>query len=112
MKQERVTKAQSISKKIISKYIVTELKEDISTHWIITLTQVIISSDLSYMDIYVSCMINQDTLTKTLSQHAHILQRILWKEMAFIKVPKIRFKYDDSGEKSSEIYTTIKDLNK
>jgi ribosome-binding factor A len=63
------------------------------------------------MDIHASCMMNAQTLTKELSEHAHSLQRKLWKEMALVKVPKIRFRYDDSGESSSQIYTTIKNLN-
>lgn len=111
MKHERIVKAQSISKQIVSRFIVTELKDFINTYWIITVTQVIISSDLSYMDIYVSSMKQQNSLTKSLAEHAHVLQRILGKEMAFVKVPKVRFKYDESGETSSHIYTTIKNLN-
>lgn len=111
MKHDRLIKAQSISKKIISEYFITQTRELTSTFWIITITQVEISNDLSYMDIFVSCMMNSELLTKELAEHAHTLQRKLWKEMAFIKVPKIRFKYDNSGESSSEIYTTIKNLN-
>ena len=111
MKKERLIKAQSISKKIISQYFVTELRELTSEYWIITITEIEISNDLSYMDIHVSAMKNQELLTKELSEHAHPLQRLLGKEMAFIKVPKIRFRYDESWENSSHIYTTIKNLN-
>ncbi len=111
MKQDRLIKAQSITKKIISEYFITNARELTTTYGIITITQIDISSDLSYMDIHASCMMNKDTLTKELSTHAHMLQKILWKEMAFVKVPKIRFKYDQSGEDSSHIYTTIKNLN-
>lgn len=111
MKQDRLIKAQSISKQLVSRYIITELRDLINTHGIITITEVIISSDLGYMDIYVSCMIWKESLTKSLSEYAHIIQRVLWKEIAFVKVPKVRFKYDTSGQDSSEIYTTIKNLN-
>lgn len=112
MKQDRLIKAQSISKKIISEYFITQTRELTTVFWIITITEIEISNDLSYMDIFVSSMMNKELLTKELAEHAHPLQRTLWKEMAFIKVPKIRFKYDESGESSSEIYTTIKNLNK
>ena len=111
MKQERLIKAQSISKKIISEYIISQLRELTSIHGIITVTQIEISNDLSYMDVHVSCMLKIESLTKELSEHAHQLQRKLGKEMAFIKVPKIRFRYDESGENSSHIYNTIKNLN-
>jgi ribosome-binding factor A len=43
----------------------------------VTITQVEISNDLSYMDIHASCMMNAQTLTKELSEHAHSLQRKL-----------------------------------
>jgi len=111
MKQDRLVRAQSISKKIIWEYFITNARELTTTFGIITITYIDISSDLSYMDIHVSSMMNHDWLTKELSQHAHPLQRVLGKEIAFIKVPKIRFKYDTSWKDSSEIYSTIKNLN-
>lgn len=111
MKQDRLVKAQSISQKIISEYLTTDMKDLIQVYWIVTITQVEISGDLSYMDVYVSCMMNTENLTKALSEYAHILQRKLWKNMAFIKVPKIRFRYDESWKHSSNIYSAIKNLN-
>ena len=112
MKQDRLVKAQSITKKIISEYFITHARELTSTYGIITITEIDISSDLSYMDVHASAMMNPDSLTKELSTHAHAIQKILGKEIAFVKVPKVRFKYDHSGENSSQIYTTIKNLNK
>jgi len=46
MKSERIQKAQSISKKIISEYIVTELQELSIDHGLITVTHTKISQDL------------------------------------------------------------------
>lgn len=111
MKQERLVRAQSISKKIISEYIITELQELCSDHWIVTVTEVIISNDLGYMDVFVSCLMNTQDLTKSLSEYAHPLHRSLWKKVDFVKVPKLRFRYDESGKDSSRIYTTIKNLD-
>ena len=111
MKQERINRAQSISKKILSEYIINELKELTIDFGIITITKVEISNDLSYIDIYVSSLKNQDTLTKALAENSHGMQRILWKNIDFLKVPRVRFKYDKSGEDSFEIYTTIQNLD-
>jgi len=72
------------------------VRELTSIFGIVTITHIDISSDLSYMDVHVSSMMSQDSLTKELSHHAHTLQRMLGREIAFIKVPKIRFKYDNS----------------
>jgi ribosome-binding factor A len=77
MKRERLIRAQSISKKIISEYIITELQELASEFGIVTVTEVIISNDLGYMDVFVSGLKNTENLTKELSEHAHPLHRSL-----------------------------------
>lgn len=111
MKNERIQKAQSISKKIISEYIIFELQDLSLEHGLITVTQVTISPDLSYLDAYVSCLKNNDTLCKNLAESAWLIQRKLGKDIDFIKVPKLRFRYDDSGENASRIYQTLKTLD-
>lgn len=111
MKWERRKKAESISKKIIREYFIHELKELSIEHGIISITEVEISNDLSYIDIRVSCFTNPDTLTKSLSPYGNEIHRILWKKMKFIKVPKVRFRYDESLEISSSIHTTLKDIS-
>jgi len=73
MKQDRLVKAQSITKKIISEYFITHARELTSTYGIITITEIDISSDLSYMDVHASAMMNPDSLTKELSTHAHAI---------------------------------------
>ena len=111
MKQERLDRAQSISKKIISEYIITELQELSAEHGIITITEVKISNDLGYMDIFVSSLRSPETLTKALSEYAHPIHRSLGKKIEFVKVPKLRFRYDESGKDTSHIYAAIKDLH-
>ena len=112
MKQERLTKAQSITKKIIWEFIITQLQNLSATHGIITVTNTEISNDLSYIDIYVSCLLSPETLCKSLSEHGNEIHRILGKKVWFIKVPKVRFRYDTTGEDSSKIYDTLKALEK
>jgi len=111
MKEERRKKAESISKKIIREYLVEELKELSDEYGIISISNVHISNELSYMDIYVSSIKNTQSLTKSLAPFAHKLHRTLWKKIDFIKVPKIRFKYDESLEISSRIHTKIKEVH-
>lgn len=77
MKNDRILKAQSISKKIISEYIIYELQELSLDYGLITVTEIKISPDLSYIDTYVSSLKNEDTLCKSLSQHAPSIQRKL-----------------------------------
>jgi len=77
MKEERRKKAESISKKIIQEYLIESIRELSIEYGIISISDVQISKDASYMDIYVSSIKNQDQLSKSLSIYAHELQRLL-----------------------------------
>ncbi len=111
MKQDRIQKAESISQKLIGEFMIQELQELTVNFWIVTITEVKISHDLSYMDISISSLKQSDMLTKKLAEYAPMIQRMLGKKIEFIKVPKIRFRYDDTGETSFEIYKTIQNLD-
>lgn len=111
MKAERLQKAESITKKLIWEYLIQELQELTIEYGIVTITDAKISSDLSYLDIYVSTLRNKDTITKKLAEYAHPIHRMLGQKINFIKVPKIRFRYDETGETSFGIYQTISQLD-
>lgn len=63
------------------------------------------------MDIHVSSLKNEDILCKKLAEFAPHMQGFLGKKIDFIKVPKIRFRYDETGKDSFKIYQTIQDLD-
>lgn len=111
MKQDRLNRAQSISKKLISEYLIQDLQELSSDFWIITVLDVKISQDLSYLDVFVSSLKSSENLTKSLAEHAHEIHHMLGKKIDFIKVPKIRFRYDDTWESSFNVYQTIQNLD-
>ncbi len=111
MKQERRKRAESISQKLLSEYLISDLQEMSSEFGIITITAVDISSDLSYIDVSVSSLKNTELLTKQLSEHAHDIQRLLGRKIEFIKVPRVRFRYDESGKTSFEIHQTLQELD-
>lgn len=112
MKHDRLLKAQSICQKLISEYFQESLEsDDLLAHGIITVTDVKISQELSYLDIYVSALKGEDLLTKTLAKYADEIQRLLGKKIEFIKVPKVRFRYDASGKESFEIYSAIEEVS-
>jgi len=96
---------------ILGTFLTTEIPEETQDFWIITVTETRISPDFSYVDFYVSSLKNSDMLTKFLAAYWPQLQGMIGKKIALRKVPKVRFRYDDTGEKSSEIYNTIKDIS-
>lgn len=110
MKQERIKKGQEIAKEIIGRYIVEELDDASIEYGIITVTEVIISPDLSYLDAYVSSLKNGDSLTKYLAKSARNIEKRICKSFPIVKIPRIRFRYDNHGKDSFEIHQKIKDL--
>jgi ribosome-binding factor A len=46
-----------------------------------------------------------------MSEYAHIIQKKLGTQLQTYKIPKVRFRYDDSGELGQSIQNTINALN-
>ena len=101
-----------MSKELVSNFIFEEIEDSELVFGIITITWVKISSDLSYLDIFVSSFKNSDILAKTLAKHNKNIQSRLNKTLDIRKLPRIRFRYDDSGETSHKIYNKIMDTTK
>ncbi|MFK7779706.1 MAG: 30S ribosome-binding factor RbfA [Candidatus Gracilibacteria bacterium] len=107
MNQERIKKLERVSRELVTQFIFEELDDAELTFGIITVTGVKISSDLSYLDIFVSSLLNGEILTKTLAKHNREIQRGLNKALSIRKLPRIRFRYDDSGAVGQDICETI-----
>lgn len=107
MNNERIKKLESISRKLITSFIFEEIEDTEKNFWIITITWIKISTDLSYLDIYVSSLQNWEILTKTLAKHNNEVQKRLNKLLNIRKLPKIRYRYDNSWAKWQEICQTI-----
>jgi len=110
MNGEKLKKLESISQRIISEFFIEELRELDINFWLISIAWITISSDLSYLDINVSSFKNQELLTKTLAKYAPEMNRKLHKKLSIRKMPKIRFRYDESWEISQDILKTINNL--
>lgn len=112
MNEQRLKKLENIATRLVSKYIFEELEDSEAIFWIITITWVKISSDLSYLDIFVSSFKNSDILSKTLAKHNYWIQKKLNKELEIRKLPKIRFRYDSSWEIWQDVCEAIKKYTK
>jgi ribosome-binding factor A len=66
---------------------------------------------LSYLDIWVSAFRNQEILAKTLAKHNHEIQNRYNKMMKIRKLPRIRYRYDDKGERWQKICEIINEVN-
>jgi ribosome-binding factor A len=110
MNQERIKKLESISRELVSHYILEELDDSELNFWLITVTWVKISSDLSYLDIYVSALLNWDILPKTLAKHNREIQWRFNRALNIRKLPKIRFRYDDRWAIWQEVCEAMKNI--
>ena len=109
MNLERIKKLERVSRELVTNYIFEELEDSEQNFWIITVTWVKISSDLSYLDIYVSSLLNWEKLTKTLAKHNKQIQWKFNKSLWIRKLPKIRFRYDDKWAIWQEVCEAIKE---
>lgn len=112
MNKDRLEKLEMTSHKILSDLIFEETSEIWVDFWIITITEVTISPDLSYLDVWVSALKNEEILAKTLAKKNYIIQ---WKYNKIInirKLPKIRYRYDKKGKIWQEIWEIINKITK
>lgn len=107
MNQERIKKLERVSRELVTQFIFEEIEDAEQTFWIITVTWVKISSDLSYLDIFISSLMNWEILPKTLAKHNREIQWRFNKALSIRKLPRIRFRYDDSGALWQQICDTI-----
>ena len=109
MNKEKIRKLESISLQLVSNFIFEELDEK-EKFSIVSVTGVKISSDLSYLDVFVNATQNWEFLTKNLAKYWYNIQKKLNKTLEIRKIPKIRFRYDNSWAKAEEINKQINKL--
>ena len=112
MKEERFKKLTWVMQEVIIEALWRELVDLEETFWMVTITWIKISTDLSYTDIYVSSLKNGEDLTKVLAKYAYKIQKQVVKKINIRKIPRLRFRYDNSWEISSQIIETVNNLNK
>lgn len=111
MNNERMKKLESVTYELVTNFIFQEMAEESLEFGLITVTWIKISSDLSYLDIYVSALKNEEKLTKTLAAHATEIQRQFNKSLSLRKFPRIRFRYDDTWAVWEQVSRMINDLD-
>lgn len=111
MNNERIKKLESVAKELVTKFIFEEMADEVLEFGIITVTDIQISSDIWYMDIYVSSLKNPEWLTKALAKHAKHIQRKFNKSVSIRKFPRMRFRYDETWFIWEEVAKTLNKLD-
>lgn len=111
MDKQRIKKLEGISKELIWNFISEELADKDNIFWLITITKIVISSDLSYLDVWVSSIENSDKLTKALAKCNTWIQAKFNRTIQIRKLPRIRYRYDNKWEIAQKVTETINTLN-
>lgn len=111
MNKDRLKKLEWVALELVSNFLFEHIQNIEQDFWLINITWIKISSDVSYLDVYVSSFKNSDILCKTLAEYAHDIQRKLNKSLSLRKNPRIRFRYDESWKIAWEVSETIKNLD-
>lgn len=112
MNKDRIKKLESVSREIISNLIFECLEDYEKEFGIITITEVVISSDLSYLDVWVSSLKNCEILAKTLAKHNNEIQSKYNRAINIRKLPRIRYRYDNKWAIWQQVCETIKNVTK
>lgn len=112
MNKDRIKKLESISREIIWNLIFEEIEDVENDFGIISISEVVISSDLSYLDVWVSAFKNKEILAKTIAKHNHEIQKKYNRKINIRKLPKIRYRYDNKWEIWQEICEAINNVTK
>jgi len=94
--------------------VITELsRENIADYWIISVTDVVISADESYADLFVTSHTGSEKeLPKILARFAPSIEKALAKRLSIRKIPRIRFKAKKNAKNSNDILSIIHSLDK
>lgn len=110
MNQERLKKMNAQLQSIVWESIYQYTREIQSDFWLITVNNVFLATDMSYLDIMVSCIKNNDILCKTLAPYAQNIKEDINKKMPLRKTPIVRFRYYDEMEFSTQLLEKINAL--
>lgn len=110
MKQDRLKKMNSMLKEIVGSCLIEQTLEIQSEFWLITVNDVELASDMSYLDVFVSSLKNSDKLCKTLANYAQDIKEAINKNITLRKTPIVRFRYSSEMEFSTQLITKINSL--
>ena len=114
MSELRLKRVESLLRDLVSSLIIKERVKDPRVNTLITITDVKISSDLSYAKVYVSSFENEHKMLKAveaLNHAAGFIQKNISKDLKMRATPKLSFYPDDSIKKGFEVNKKINQLD-
>lgn len=107
--QERITEA---IKQIASEEIIGFLEFSSHDFWVVSITDVVVSRDGWYADVFLSSTENTEFLPKFLAPLSSKIHLRISRDLARRKTPKIRFRKMKNTHKPTDILSLINALDK
>lgn len=105
MNKKRTARISSEVKKEISKIIMDDLNDPrLSTEAMVSVTDVEVTNDLSYADVYISVLgdnKNKEDVMEALNQAKGYIKVLIGDRMRLRTMPEFRFKFDNSIERGA-----------
>lgn len=105
MNKKRIARISSEVKKEISKIIMDDLNDPrLSTEAMVSVTDVEVTNDLSYADVYISVLgdnKNKEDVMEALNQAKGYIKILVGERMRLRTMPEFRFKFDNSIERGA-----------
>ncbi len=112
MNKERLKKLEAVATELLPAIIFETIWKEAELEFqLITITWIKISTDLSYMDIFVSALKNSEKLPKFLAEYNYEIQKKFNKSMSIRKLPRIRFRLDETWKKSVWINSMMNEIS-
>ena len=106
----RILKVQDLIHKEIAFLIIKDLNNPLLK--MITISGVKVSKDLKYSEIYFTSLDKDvDKIQSELNKASGFIRNELSRRIHLKRLPSIKFKYDDTAEKSQKIDNIIKKVN-
>ena len=113
MNNKRTARISSEVKREISKILRDDLSDPrLSTESMVSITDVEVTNDLSYADIYVSVLgdqKNKDDAIEAFNQEKGYIKVLIGERMRLRSMPEFRFKLDESIERGAYINKLIEE---
>lgn len=111
MSQRRMERVNDLVKEVISE-ILRELKDPALADVLVSITNVKVTSDLSYAQVKVSVLAEPERrleVAAALDRAAGFVRRQLFDRVRLRKIPQLRFELDDSLEQGARVLQLIRD---
>ena len=113
MKSRRVSRVNELLREELSVIIQHSLKDPGVSQGMLSITEVLVASDLSYATVYVSHLgsaVERKESLAGLERATHWLERELYRRLSIKRAPRLIFRHDDSIERGIRISETLQSL--